>query len=158
MADLGEHNGRPIVGMGIIIRGTGDGLSKAMKAQPQHIDQGQTVYVLIEAKCIDVHHPVEDRKYPELGGVTEVPVLLASVSTIVDESVAAKSIEAQREILRRWEDENAGRLTISDAILEAEHADGLHKRPVPGCEDCDREVELAAQEKAEADAAKADGD
>lgn len=148
MADLGDYHGRPIVGVGIIIRNTGDGLSKAMKAKPQTIEQGETVYVLIETKCIDVHHPVENSEYPELGGVLEVPVLRAQVATIVDESVAAKSIEQQRELLRRYADEEAGRLTISDAILEAEHLDGKHKRLVEGCEDCDREAELAAAEKA----------
>jgi hypothetical protein len=150
MSDLGENqDGRPIVSMGVIIRGTGDGLSKAMQTAPERISQGDEGYIILEWKCVDVHEPVEDRKYPALGGVRRVHVLDAGTATFADTDAVRKLIEQQKVKNRKLADEEAGRRTIDDAILIAQHEDGLHKRPVEGCEKCDAEREakaLAAEE------------
>jgi hypothetical protein len=155
MSDLGEHQGRPIIDTAVIVRKTGDGLSKAMQAEPRDIRVGDEVYLLVEAKCIDVHYPAEDRKYPDLGGLHYVVVLDAGTATFLDPTAAVGAIARQKELNRRYADEAAGRLTISDAILEAEHNDGRHKKLVAGCVDCDRERELAALEAEEAKALEA---
>ncbi len=152
MSDLGEYNGRPIVGTGIIIRNTGDGLSKAMTVDPRDLTIGDQVYVLLEATCVDMHYPVEDPKYPAIGGVRRIPVLSAGTATFIDEADASAAIQRQKEREREHADKVSGQVTISMAILAAEHDDGKHaKKRVPGCEPCDEEARLEA---AEADAAR----
>lgn len=155
---LGEYQGRPIVGFGIIVRNAGDGLSQAMAVEPMDIQVGDEVYLLVEAKCVDVHHPAEDPKYPEIGGVRKIPVLRAGTATFIDGEQAAGAIERQREANREYADRQSGQVTISAAILRAEHDDGQHKKRREGCEQCDEEARLEEAEKAEAEKAKAAAD
>lgn len=145
-ANLGEHKGRPIVGTGIIIRNTGDGLSQAMAVEPRDLDIGDEVYVLVEATCVDMHYPAEDPKYPAIGGLRRIPVLRAGTATFLDPSEATAAIERQKVANREYADRAAGQVTISAAILDAEHADGAHRRLVEGCEACAEEKRLADEE------------
>lgn len=174
MSDLGTYDGRDILGMSLIMRKTGDGLSKAVKVEPRKIKVGDKVYVIYEAECVDVHHPAEKRHDPGFGGVYEVPVLDAGVATIVDADVVLGMIDAQAERNTRWEAEQAGQAELRDDALIKEHDAGLHADPVEHCPRCiaiadheagkhkrlrpegqcalcDQERELAAQEKAESD-------
>lgn len=158
MSDLGkDEHGRDIIDVGIIVRNTGDGLSAAMQADPGmalDLVQGGKVFLVIEAEVIDVHWPVEDKKYPAIGGVRRQPVLRAGLGTLVGHEDASlrEVIEKQRDRNRRWRDEQAGQLGISEAILLAEHAEAKHARKRrPECPECDRELEAEAIEKAEGD-------
>lgn len=154
MPDLGtDEHGRDIVGVGIIIRNTGDGLSKAMNADPTmalNLRQGDKVYVVLEADVVDIHSPVEDPKYPDVGGVRKVPVLKAGTATLVDDDAAlARIIAAQADRNRKHADAQSGQQSISEAILLAEHDDGKHRKLVAACPKCDEEREAAALEAAE---------
>lgn len=40
MIDLGRYEGRAVIGTGLIIRKTGDGLNEAMKVEPRILDLG----------------------------------------------------------------------------------------------------------------------
>lgn len=136
MAALGEHKGRKILGQSIIMRKTGDGLSKSVKVDPVEIEQGDTVYVLYEAQCIDVHHPPEKRHDPGFGGVYEVPVLDAGTATIVDEAFVGDLLKQQADRNVRWEAEQHGQAELRDQALIADHDSGAHDEFVDHCPRC----------------------
>jgi hypothetical protein len=146
-----------------------------VKVDPMKIRAGDKVYVLYEAVCTDVAHPPEKRHDPGFGGVYEVPDLDAGTATFVDAELVQEMIDKQAERNRRWESEQAGQAELRDEELIREHDAGLHAdpaehcprcialkdhdagkhkrlRPEGQCGACDHERELAAAEKAEADA------
>jgi hypothetical protein len=63
-----------------------------MAVEPRDITIGDEVYVLIEAKCVDMHYPAEDPKYPAIGGVRKIPVLTAGTATFIDAAEAGAAM------------------------------------------------------------------
>lgn len=134
--NLGDHNGRQILGQSTIIRKTGDGLSKAVKVDPVGVDQGDKVYVLIEAVVTEVRYPPEKRHDPAFGGVYEVLDLDAGTATFVDESFVGDLLKQQAEKNIRWEAEQRGQAELRDQTLIADHESGAHAEFVDHCPVC----------------------
>lgn len=137
MADLGTHEGRPILGQKIKMRKTGDGLSTAVKVDPlPEPVAGKIVYVLYKAVITDVTHPPEKRHDPGFGGVWEVPDLDAMTATFVDESLVGELIEKQEERNIRYEAEQRSQSELRDTALIDEHEEGKHDEFVEHCPVC----------------------
>jgi len=136
----GTHDGRPVISTGVVIRKTGDGLSEAMKTEPRVISQGETVYLVIEATCVDVHYPVEDRHNPTEGGVQRLHVLDAGTSAFLDEELVRNAIKDQREanLQRQEREDGVMRLGYGDnQELRGAHLLGDHDEdPHPNCPAC----------------------
>lgn len=97
---LKRFDGKDVIAAATQIRKTGDGLSKAMAAEPQEFHHGDRVYVVIEAVVEKVRFdPVTDTDK-----LTRVHMLVADTSTFVDEDLVAAVLEEQR----RKNDEHAG--------------------------------------------------
>ena len=155
MSDLGFYEDRPIIGVKAIVRKTGDGLSESVKVDPAmalDIAVGDEGFIVFEYKCVDVHHPAEDRKNPADGGVYRVPVLDAGTSTFMDAEVVAQAIRDQREKNERFREEQRGQHRLSDAELIADHDDGNHAGDVYPVEHCPRCADEVAAVEAEAQA------
>lgn len=145
---LGKFEGRDIVATGLIIRKTGDGLNEAMQVEPRMLKTGEHVYVVLECDVVDVHHPVEDRKDPETGGVVRVHVLDAGTATFIDADVVTKAIDDQAVKNQRWREEQAGVQRIPGTDLHGDHLAGKHRDGiVENCDECEREVNLAKSGK-----------
>lgn len=150
---LGEIDGRPIVGVKIVVRKTGDGLSESVKVDPASalgIHHGDEGYIVFAYKCVDVQTPVENRAEPAEGGVYRVPVLDAGTATFVDDDIVAQAIAAQAEKNARWREDQAGVSRLDGTDIYGDHLLGQHAAElVPGCPSCDEEVRLANDEAAE---------
>jgi len=150
--ELGTFEGRPVVGMAIVVRRTGDGLSETVKVDPVRIGVGDEGYIVFAYKCVDVHHPAENRRDPAAGGVVRTPILDASTATFVDADVVATAIAEQAERNRRYIEETRNRqYELRDAELieahdKAEHVGDVF--PVRHCPRCAEEVEAVAREAA----------
>lgn len=145
--NLGKYEGRDVVSTGVIIRKTGDGLSEAMKVEPQALSIGDEGYLVMEFVVVDVHHPAEDRKDPGVGGVRRIHVLDAGTATFIDADLVAAVIEEQREKNLRFAAEAAGQHELGDAELVDEHNAGEHKVLNEHCPKCREEQALEAQGK-----------
>lgn len=142
--NVGTFEGRPVNSVEIIIRGTGDGLSDAMKVEAKILKVGESGYIVLEFDTIDIHHPAEDRTDPAAGGVRRVQVLKAGTATFIDDEVVERAIEAQRVKNERWAEEQQGVARLDGTDHYGDHLLGEHKERVPGCPECDREAALEA--------------
>lgn len=149
-AVLGTIDGRPIVGVNVIVRKTGDGLSESVKVDPSvalDIRHGDEGYIVFAWTCVDVHTPVENRADPAEGGVYRIPVLDAGTATFLDDEIVSRAIAAQAKKNQAWREEQAGVSRLPGADLTEDHLAGLHATElVPGCPTCDEEVRLANDE------------
>lgn len=141
MPDLGEMNGRPIEDVGAILRKTGDGLSDTVKVDPDMvlgITQGDEGYVVFKYQCIDVRHPVLNRKEPAEGGLKRVVELDALTCVFLDDDVIEKAILDQEDRIATWKSEQAGQHELMktaeriDAHKRGEHDDEIE----PHCPLC----------------------
>lgn len=106
--DLGDIDGIPVAGTTIAIRNAGDGLSKAMKVDPQLIHHRETVFVVIECECVDV-------QFPEIKDANEVMrkhILKAGVATLVDRRAVIAALDAQRERIKAAKDAETGAMAL----------------------------------------------
>lgn len=139
IADLGAFEGRTVTKATIAVRNAGDGLSAAMKVNPENLHQGDTVYVVLECKVGPVSFdPIKDSE-------TECErkhVLRAGAATLIDGALVRSAIEEQTARIIAARDAEAGRLAITpDAAelmekLTAEHGEGKHKRRKKDCPVC----------------------
>jgi hypothetical protein len=145
--DLGvdPSSGRTIVGVRLDVRGAGGGLGHFLDIDPVRISQGDRVKVLIDAVCIDVGHPLADLEDPDESGVYEKAILNAETAIIVEGQVYEKAISSFRERADVAAEKAAGIHRLD--LLGADHAAGKHDVLVEGCEECDRERELEADEQ-----------
>lgn len=124
-----EFEGRRIVKTTIAVTNAGDGLSNAMKIDPQSLHQGDTVYVVLECEVGKIgFDPFADEV------CARVQTLKAGVATIIDRDSVSEAIEAQRTKIREAEDAAAGRQDFLK--LAEDHDNGLHDSPAPGCPKC----------------------
>lgn len=132
-----DFEGRRITKTTIALTNAGDGLSQAMKIDPQALHQGDTVYVLIEAEVGKItFDPYDD------GVCSRVQNLRAGVATLVDSNEARETIEWQREALRHAADEERGQ---GDMLkLREDHDAGKHDTPAAGCVLCDAVAAVTA--------------
>lgn len=143
---LGQFEDRDVISTSIAVRNTGDGLSEAMKTDPQMLHHGDTVYVVMECEVEKVRHdPIKDTE-----ALTRVHMLKAGTATIVDADLVGDAVEAQAEKNRRRQEDEAGvkRLPYEQELRSqhtlGEHASGL----VEGCSMCQEEAEAEKDEAA----------
>ncbi len=144
---LGSFEGRTVTKTTIKVTNAGDGLSSAMKIEPQVLHQGDTVYIVLECVAGKVtFDPYDDNV------CARVQTLKAGVATLVDKEAVGAAIDAQREKNQRAEDEARGQSTTTDFLELAEaHDKGLHDTPEPGCPKCAERPD-AAEAPADKDA------
>lgn len=142
---LETYEGRDVVRTSLRLRGTGDGLSKAMKVDPQILHLDDTVYLVIEAKVMAVSYdPLKDNE--DL--VNRIHVLKASQATIVPADLVATQVADHRDRLARVMEEEKGvqRLPTDNELTRA-HEVGMHNLGLmPGCPICDLERDVTESE------------
>lgn len=89
--NLPEFEGIPVYSAAMAIRGLGDGLSKAVATDPRAFHQRDRVFIVVEAECTDVRHPV----LKDTDGLTRKHEFLAGTATFVDESLVRDLLDAQ---------------------------------------------------------------
>lgn len=140
------HNGREIVGTKIEIRKTGGEFSEdLLVANIDALDGvrvGSELVLAMRVRCVDEHHPAEDRKDPAAGGVFHKLVFDPAEVTVVDASIVEASFVAQRDRVQQAKDRAVGNTTVDGQIRAAEHERGEHTELVDGCSECEREREL----------------
>lgn len=130
---LGTFDGKPVKRTSLIVRKTGDGLSKAMETDPQIIHSGERRFVLYEIIGDKIRHDPIDN------GMAWCRVHITNADTValVDEEFARDAIEQQRDKNRVLEDERKGALQLTEpGLLATQHVTEGHARKVRGCPDC----------------------
>lgn len=130
---LGEFDNKPVRRTSLIIRGTGDGLSKAMRTEPQLIHAGEKRYVLMEIIGDKIRHDLMD----DGDAWDRVHMTVAQTCALVDEEFARDAIDAQAEKNLKLEEEAKGLVQLSPGAARlVEHDQGLHKRRRKDCPGC----------------------
>lgn len=151
MTNLAKFEGKNVIATDVVLRGTGDGLSSAMRVDPMVHKHGERVVIAIEAVVQQVRHDPDDKTEPD-GDQVRVHIMRAETATILETDAAGDvqaALDAQRDRIQRAKDEEAGvlRLPTDDELLAAhtagEHSAGL----VDGCVECENEAELVAAGK-----------
>ncbi len=102
MTELGEFEGSEVTGTTIAIRNAGDGLSAAMKVDPQILHLNDTVFVVMECRVADVAFPpVKDAETK----VTRKHVLRAGNATIVDGKLVRAALNETAAKIEKARDE-----------------------------------------------------
>lgn len=90
--DLGTFEGADVLMSTIAVKNAGDGLSKAMVVERRKFHKGERVYVVLECEVTDVaFKPVKDTD-----GVNRAHSFAAQAATVVDKSLVAEHMEAQK--------------------------------------------------------------
>lgn len=141
---LSSYKGRDVLNTAISIRNAGDGLSEAMAIDPEELEIGTTVYVVLECE-VDKHTHAPIKEAPDC--LTLKQVLKAGTATLVDASLVSKLLNDQAEKIRRAKEDAAGvnRLPYGDE-LQAQHDEGKHTELVDDCPSCDAEREADERE------------
>lgn len=149
---LDDYKGRPIVRTTIALRNAGDGLSEGMAIEPEVLEQGSEVNVLMRCKVADhVLKPITE-KGTDLGMLELEQVLKAGTAVLVDADLGAEMLDKQAERVAAHKQAMAeakalakgggvqGTMppTKTDEQLHAEHTEGLHEEAEAGCVDCER--------------------
>lgn len=130
---LGKHEGKTVAGVGLIIRGTGDGLSQAMELDPVILKHGDRVGIYIEGDVVDLHFP----GVKGTNSVRRVAVVNADAGYIVeDRSEMAEILREQADRAQRKAEAEAGVGQFFDKdgnVIGPEHPD--HPDYIAGPED-----------------------
>lgn len=98
---LGKHEEKEVLGVGLIVRNTGDGLSSAMDVDPVILKHGDRVGVYIEGEVVDLHFPgVKETK-----GVRRLHVINADVGIVVDDREMMQEAIADMQDRKKLKDE-----------------------------------------------------
>lgn len=143
-ADLGEFEGSAVVGATLILKNTGDGLSKSMALDPTKLHVGEIISFGGEAEIVGVRHDAADEDTDDL---VRVHIAKASVIRIVEPDLLKSVLDEQRERIASAEQ------AAKDA---AEAAKGVQKVPFDGtikvnegAGDVPTEAEIAEAERRE---------
>lgn len=148
MSDLGNFSGRNVIKTAVAITNAGDGLSQAMKIEPELLELGEKRYVVLECEVAKI-------RFEEVAGteaLARVHVLRAGTATLIDGEVVREAIDVQREKIDRAREAEAGvqRLPTDHELRGAhvlgEHTDGL----VDECPLCQEERGAEAREASDA--------
>lgn len=143
---LGVFDGREVIKTSIAITNAGDGLSEALKVDPQALHIGDKVHVVLECEVTKVSF-VAIKDAP--GRVARVHVLRAGGATMVDADLVEAHLDEQAERILAAKEEELGimRLTpVADedidegdvVTMEVRHLSGEHfDGPAAGCRLCD---------------------
>ena len=150
---LGEFDGKTVARTTIAITNAGDGLSEAMKIEPQLLHHGDKVYVLLECEVSKIRFD----EVKDTGYLSRVHVLKAGGAVIADASTAEQvkaSIAAMTARIEAARDAEEGKRKMfpTPDEMTAEHRAGAHADDlVPGCPDCEAETDAEAAERAAPD-------
>lgn len=108
--NLGEFEGRAVLGTAIKVTNAGDGLSAAVAVDPAIHHLGDKVFVVLETEVSNVAHP----PVKDTAGVSRLHTLKTVAATIVDEDMVRDVLDAQR--------------------VRIERAAGIHELPFAGDE------------------------
>lgn len=151
---LTPFEGRQVLSTGIEIPGAAGGLRDSLAVDPFEGHQGTKVFVLLETTVDKLRFdPVKDTD-----GWKRVHILAVELGLIVDAQdveamVAAQRVRIAEHAAAKEASEKGGRIVYptDEELLEAhtngDHADAL----IEGCVECQREVDLEAKEKADAE-------
>lgn len=138
---LSPFDGRDVLRSTIMVTKAGDGLSEAMKIDPQEFHHGERVYVVLECEVSKVRFdPIKDTD-----ALSRVHVLAAGNAAIVDEQLVRQVLDEQADRVQAAREAAAGVQRIPwegdelDAVVAA-HEAGEHRELVEGCPECDEEV------------------
>jgi hypothetical protein len=110
MAKLKQHDGRDVRGVRIKVTNTGDGLSNAMKVEPQELHIGEKVFVVMETTVsADGHEPVSK----DSDDLALVYRLKAGTAAIVDEAVVRSALADMAARVQRMRDEETGQQSMN---------------------------------------------
>lgn len=144
---LAPFDGMDVLRTTIAVTNAGDGLSDALKVDPQEFHLGDEVFVVLRCEVAKVQFvPIKDTD-----ALSRVHVLKAGDATIIEGDLVEDHLRAQAERILRAKEEAAGvsRLQFGDdddeadeaEVLHTHHGQGLHaEAPVTGCPDCDEAV------------------
>lgn len=111
MTNLGTFDDKDVIRTSIAVTNAGDGLSSAMKVDPQLFHLGDKVYVVLECEVSDVKfRPLKDDDQL----LDRVHTLRAGGATIVDEDLVREHLEAQAARIRKAKDEASGQQNLLD--------------------------------------------
>lgn len=141
---LEPYQGRDVLRTSIAIRNAGDGLSEAMGIDPNTLDIGSTVYVVLEC-VVDAH---DHKRIKDLDALELVQVLKAGTATLIDRDEVHEAVARQAEKIKRAKEDAAGvkRLPYTEELQDA-HDAGQHTELVEGCPSCDAEIAAEAAER-----------
>lgn len=116
------HDGRDVIGAKMSLTNAGDGLSQAMKLDPQRLHMGERVLVLIEAEV------VKEQYVPAIKGDTRGPlhlvaVLRADAAKITTLAAAQKEMDRHKGRVEKAS-QIPGQQSIADEIDKGEAAEG----------------------------------
>lgn len=143
---LQPYGDRDVLTTSIAIRNAGDGLSAAMEIEPVTLPIGSTVFVVLECE-VGGHDYLPIKNTPAL---ELKQILRAGTATMVDGTLVRDVLDAQAEKIeqaRAAARRDSGTYTLDESEMEQAHENGEHAGGlVPGCPECDREVDARAAE------------
>jgi hypothetical protein len=148
MITLDDFEGLPVVATGITIPNAAGGFREPLEVEPKVFHHGDEVYATLKLRCRRVYHDPVDKEVPD-GDQRRVHVFDAVSATFVDEAQASADLDAQAERIRLAK-EGPSLFDGPDAELAAAHDAGEHRELVDGCEECEHERRLVAEEDGEA--------
>jgi hypothetical protein len=92
---LGTFDGADVIRTRIAVTRAGDGLSEAMKVDPQLMHLGEEIYVVLRCNVAKIRFEDADPKAP--GDLCRVHVLSAGDAAIVDGELVAEVVAQQRQ-------------------------------------------------------------
>jgi len=116
---LAPFEDRDVVRTAVAVTNAGDGLSAAMKIQPQELHLGETVYIVLETTVAKVRFDPADKDEPD-GEVVRVHVLRAGTAAMVERKLVGKLLDAQADRIRRAAEEEAGVLHLAGTDVETD--------------------------------------
>lgn len=117
---LGKFEGADVVGTSLILRNTGDGLSKAMEVEPATLHVGDVVSFGGEGEVVGVRYDSAGEGTDDL---IRVHIIRAGVVMLVDADVLSEAIDAQKLAIEKLE--GVERLPFA----EGDEADGDDEPP-----------------------------
>ena len=95
--ELGFFDGLPVVSTAVKVTNAGDGLSTAMKIEPEAFTIGQTVVLVIETVVTRVSHEPVSKDAPDV--LKRVHVLRAGTVAVVERSEVDDILNAQQIVI-----------------------------------------------------------
>lgn len=144
---LSNYEGREVVEVVIVVKGTGDGLSAHMPFEPRELHHGERVQLLVDCEVTEVAYPPIKKGS---GLLKRKQVLQATAATWAPEELALPILNAAAERLAEWEraqrdQVNTGQQALevdaeAQALVAAHDAEEHRAQVVDGCPSCRAEV------------------
>ena len=96
MTSLTPFEGKPVLSTTVAIRKAGDGLSAALKVDPEELHHGETVYVVLET----VVEKVRFDQAKDGDGFVRVHMLATENATLVDAALVSSHLAEQKKRIR----------------------------------------------------------